>query len=253
MRTPSLLLVLCLFSVSLLGADEKPSAETKPEKPVAPANGPGKAGKPGEGPRRGPDGSFFRQMDKDGDGAISKEEAGERWERLGRLDKDGDGKVTMQELAAMAPGRPGEGRPGMGGGQMFGRLDKNKDGKISKDEAPAEMWERLARLDKDGDAALSKEEMAVMAPGRPGEGRPGMPGRPGLAGPGGPEAMFSRFDGDKDGKLSKSEVPAEMWERLSKADENADGLVSKTELESVFRAREGGAPGRPALKKEGTE
>jgi Ca2+-binding EF-hand superfamily protein len=60
--------------------------------------------------------------------------------------------------------------------------------------------------------------------------------------------MFSRYDADKDGKLSKSEVPAEMWEKLSKADENADGLVSEKELEGVYR-RPGDGPGKPAEKR----
>ena len=60
--------------------------------------------------------------------------------------------------------------------------------------------------------------------------------------------MFSRFDTDKDGKLAKSEVPAEMWEKMSKADENADGLVSKEELEGAYGKREGG-PGKPGEKR----
>ena len=121
---------------------------------------------------------------------------------------------------------------------MFERADKNKDGKISKDEAPDQAWERLSKLDKDGDGAVSKEEMAAMA-------GPGGPGGPGGGPQGGPGAMFSRFDTDKDGKLAKSEVPAEMWEKLSKADENADGLVSKEELEGAYSKREG-SPGKPS-------
>ena len=282
-------LVLSL-SIAQIGAEEtKPSAD-KPVRPGGPA-GPG-------APR--PDGSFFKSMDKNDDKAISKEEAGERWERLGKADKDGDGKVTMQELMANRPeGGPGSpGRPG--GGEFFANSDKNKDGKVSKDEVPAEAWERLGKLDKDGDSAVSREEMAAMMPGRGGPGGPGggelfaksdkngdgkiskdevpaeawdrigrldknsdgsitkeemaamMQGGPGLGGPqGGPEAVFSRYDADKDGKLSKTEVPAEMWDRLSKADENADGLVSKEELKGVYRPGEG--PGRNPENKPGAK
>jgi hypothetical protein len=62
--------------------------------------------------------------------------------------------------------------------------------------------------------------------------------------------MFSRFDTNKDGKLSKEEVPAEVWEKLSKADGDADGLVSKDELEKVHRARGDAAP-RPDQKAKG--
>ena len=292
MKTRLIALLGCTLALAPLGAED---AKPKAEKPKGPGGGKG-------------DGSFFRDMDKDGDKAISKAEAGERWERLGKLDKDGDAKVTMQEMMGARPGGPeggapkggpgvpggpqagrgeffknadknndgkvskdevpaeawerlgkldkdsdgavskeemaamagrgGPGGPGVGGPQMFERADKNKDGKISKDEAPDQAWERLSKLDKDGDGAVSKEEMAAMA-------GPGGPGGPGGGPQGGPGAMFSRFDTDKDGKLAKSEVPAEMWEKLSKADENADGLVSKEELEGAYSKREG-SPGKPS-------
>lgn len=56
--------------------------------------------------------------------------------------------------------------------------------------------------------------------------------------------MFGRFDKDGDGKISKEEAPAEMWERLSKADDNADGLISKEELQKAYENMPGGG-GRP--------
>ena len=86
MKTRLIALLGCTLALAPLGAeDAKPKAEKpKAEKPKGPGGGKG-------------DGSFFRDMDKDGDKAISKAEAGERWERLGKLDKDGDEKVTMQE------------------------------------------------------------------------------------------------------------------------------------------------------------
>ena len=232
MKTRLIALLGCTLALAPLGAED---AKPKAEKPKGPGGGKG-------------DGSFFRDMDKDGDKAISKAEAGERWERLGKLDKDGDAKVTMQEMMGARPGGPesgapkgGPGVPGgpqAGRGEFFKNADKNNDGKVSKDEVPAEAWERLGKLDKDSDGAVSKEEMAAMA-------GPGGPGGPGGGPQGGPGAMFSRFDTDKDGKLAKSEVPAEMWEKLSKADENADGLVSKEELEGAYSKREG-SPGKPS-------
>ncbi len=315
MKITFLALIGCALALAPLGAEE---TKPNPEKPKGPG-GPGGPGAPGG---KG-DGSFFRNLDKDGDKAVSKEEAGDRWQGLGKLDKDGDGKVTMQELMAGRPGGPeggapkggpgapggpqagrgeffknadknndgkiskdeapgqmwerlskldkdndgavskeemaammagrggpgGPGGPGGGGPQMFERADKNGDGKISKDEAPGEMWERLSKLDKDGDGAVSKEEMAAMTAGRGGPGGPGGAKGPG-GGPqaGGPAAMFPRYDVDKDGKLSKSEVPAEMWEKMSKADENADGLISREELEGAYGRREGG-PGKPVEKR----
>ena len=237
MKTKLIILIGSALAIAPLGAEDKPAPS-----PAAQAKGPGGPGAPG-GPKGKGDGSFFREMDTDGDKAISKEEAGERWERLGKLDKYSDGKVTMQEMMAARPqggpegkGAP-QGGPGKGGPEMFANADKNKDGKLSKDEVPAEMWERLSKLDKDSDGAVSKEEMAAMR----GKGGP----------EGGPAPMFSRFDEDKDGKLSKSEVPAEMWEKLSKADDDADGFVSKAELEKVFHERGGKGEGpRPVKKPE---
>jgi hypothetical protein len=41
-----------------------------------------------------------------------------------------------------------------------------------------------------------------------------------------------------------------MWDKLSKADDDADGLISKGELEKVYNARDGGGP-RPDKKPEG--
>ena len=45
-----------------------------------------------------------------------------------------------------------------------------------------------------------------------------------------------------------------MWERLSKADKNADGLVSKDELSEVYSdARGGGADDKPKKKRPEVE
>lgn len=308
MKYSTLILLGCALAISPVCAED----EKKPER-KAPKGG---KGAPGE---------FFKNMDKDGDNAVSKEEAGERWQHLARLDKDEDGKVTMKELAAGRPGgdnAPGAGRPGgkgapgeffkradkngdgkltqdevpeqfwsrlskadknedgavtqeelaaarpggpgaPGGGkgkgkgeEMFARADKNKDGKISKDEVPEQAWERLGKLDKNNDGAVTKQEMAAAAmrgKGGPGGSKGEGKGRPQA---GGPDAVFGRFDKDKDGKLSESEVPGEMWDKLRRADEDADGLVSKKELGKVYAAREGAGGGpekkekkRPELEK----
>jgi len=294
MKTRTLLIFLCALSLTPLGAEEtKPTPEG--------AKKPGGSSRPGG---KG-DGSLLRNLDKDGDKAISQGEAGERWQGLGKLDKDGDGKVTMPELMAGRPEGPkgpgaGPGKPdggaarheflkkadknndgkiskeevpaeawarlskadtnndgavskeelashggprgseGPGKGEFFAKADKNGDGKITKEEAPADAWARLSKADKNNDGAVSKEELAGALAGR---------GGPGAGGPqGGPGALFSRYDTDKDGKLSKTEVPAEMWDKLSKADENADGLVTEKELEGAYR-RPGGGPDKPTEKR----
>lgn len=46
------------------------------------------------------------------------------------------------------------------------------------------------------------------------------------------DKLLSAFDADKNGELSKSEVPGRVWLRLSAADANADGKVTRQEFES---------------------
>lgn len=200
--------------------------------------------RPGGGPGGRPEpGAMFKRADKNGDGKLTKDELPEQaWERMSKLDKDGDGAISKEELPSRPGGSPGEGAPGRG--DFMKRADKNGDGKLSKDELPEQAWERMSKLDKDNDGAISKEEMAegmkAMRDGVKGKGRPGAD-RPG----GGPEAMFSRFDKDGNGKIAESEVPAEMWDKLRKADTDADGLVSKQELGAVYKA-----PDRPAAREK---
>jgi hypothetical protein len=75
-------------------------------------------------------------------------------------------------------------------------------------------------------------------PGQRGNGRPfsgfggqGPPaGRPGFAGPPSAEMLFSRFDRNGDGKLTESEVPAGLWQRLRNTDANDDGAITPKEF-----------------------
>lgn len=61
--------------------------------------------------------SKFRQLDKNGDQAVSREEAADRWVRLGRLDANGDDKVTLEEARralAAGGGQPRKSSPSKG-------------------------------------------------------------------------------------------------------------------------------------------
>ncbi len=55
---------------------------------------------------------------------------------------------------------------------------------------------------------------------------PGGGGRPSF------DKLLDAFDANEDGKLDKSEVPPPVWRRLSQADANGDGVVTKAEFDA---------------------
>jgi Ca2+-binding EF-hand superfamily protein len=81
---------------------------------------PGGAGgqRPGQGGARGSPGDQLRNMDRDGDGKISRDEMPEQMrQRFDRIDENGDGLIDETEIEAMANRfRGGQGQaPGRGG------------------------------------------------------------------------------------------------------------------------------------------
>ena len=53
------------------------------------------------------------------------------------------------------------------------------------------------------------------------------------------EKIFERFDKDESGTLTSDEVPERPWSRISKADTDGDGAVSRKELKDAFKKRRG--------------
>jgi len=49
--------------------------------------------------------------------------------------------------------------------------------------------------------------------------------------------MFQQFDADRDGALTKDEVPGPAWERLSAADADEDGIVTQAEAAASDQMR----------------
>ena len=184
---------------------------------LLPADEPSPAGDPAQ---------IFESLDKNKDGKLTADEITadhrEHFDRLLRAgDKDRDGVLTKEEfLAAFArqnpPLDPGPGGPGGRGGDgpmfsladLFEHFDKNNDGKLTTDELPEKLRERLkplfTRLNKD---ALTKEDLEKLRP----QMRDNGPGPNG----GNPREFLARLDQNKDGKLSRSEIPEPLRDRFN--------------------------------------
>ncbi len=124
--------------------------------------------------------------------------------------------------------------------ELFRKMDKNGDGKITPDEVSDEQgryFDRLVRIgDKDDNGELTKDEFEAAlkrsdAPVQGGgldRGGPGAGGRPMFE----PKMMLERLDKNKDGKLTKDELPEEgpgqmlrrMLERTGKDSLNLEDL-----------------------------
>lgn len=220
-----------------LPADYKP----KPRPPGEP----GAAGAPGgKGPGAGaPEGRGaemrrrLKEMDKDGDGKITREEWTGLAEGFDRNDRNKDGVLDGQDFAA------GGGAGMQGGGRIdpelvkarWKAMDKDGDGKVSRDEYTGEF--PFERVDQDKDGFLTEADLK------------------GFKGPGaGPtqeelERRFGELDKDASGKVEAAECPEANRERMLKADADGDGALSKEEfLRAMKRGqrREGG-PGGPGV------
>lgn len=157
---------------------------------------------------------YLQRMDKDGGGAISREEYKGTDAVFAKLDADGDGSISPQEGAASR-------RYGMlilwdlvDREELFKAIDKDADGSISAEEMKA--------------APLAEIMAKAMAAAR------------GAGARGGAAGMIGRLDKDGDGKLSREEFPEQFRARFDKLDANADGFVDADEM---GKARGGGQAG----------
>lgn len=149
-------------------------------------------------------------------------------------------------LSAQDMGRQGGGRGGpMPGSPVLMAIDTNHDGVISAEEiaaAPA----ALKALDRNGDGVIAMQELMPMGRGREGfeggregreaGGRGGEPGATPATSADDLVATYMAFDKNKDGKLTKDEVPERMQAIFDRADTNKDGALTETEIRASARA-----------------
>lgn len=212
-------------------------------------SGPGGEGFRGRG-RRNP---LFDALDVDGDGMITARELRQAVKNLKELDEDGDGNISEDE--ASPRGGPGGGFGGRGGdpAAMIDRMmenDANGDGQLSQDEIPEFLARMLTGADTDADGNISRVELQKAMQnfrGGPGGGFGGPGG--GFGGPGGggggfggrggfgdPESMTRQImsgDQNGDGKISQDEMNPQMARMLGNADTNGDGVLDAKEVRTA--------------------
>ena len=165
--------------------------------------------------------------------------------------------VVAQPPRGEGPGGPdrpfGPGGPGGPGGRMMMRmppsplmtaLDTDGDGELSEKEI-ANASASLKTLDTDRNGKLTEPEL------RPNFDRFGGPEMRG----GTNEALITQlmaFDKNKDGKISKAELPQRLQTLMDRGDTNKDGVLDRAELVAISRQRapagggpEGRGPGGP--------
>lgn len=111
--------------------------------------------------------AFIEQLDNDGDGKISLEEAlAPQKSRFDESDTDGDGFITPDEASTafndqvppeMLEAMKERGMPNPG--ETFVKnLDTNEDGKVDRDEFEQPTVESFERMDRNDDDLASSEE-----------------------------------------------------------------------------------------------
>jgi Ca2+-binding EF-hand superfamily protein len=170
-------------------------------------------------------------FDRNGDGVLTPDEVPERMLPLfARGDANHDGKLTPDEIRQMAmrTGSPNGRQAGAGTASglmrfdpILNALDLDHDGIISAAEIKAASAS-LITLDVDHDGTITPEEMRVHQQ-TPAERA---------------HHVLEEFDTNKDGKLSREEVPDGLRPRFADGDTNKDGFLDYDELVRMYAPRQ---------------
>jgi Ca2+-binding EF-hand superfamily protein len=122
---------------------------------------------PNEMPKHPPLAALIQKADADKDGKVTFDELKVvmprlTQERFKELDKNGDGVLTKEDAPQRPGPQAGAGQRGQGIAGKLEQADADKDGKVTFEEAktafPNMTKERFDRMDHNADGALSKED-----------------------------------------------------------------------------------------------
>ena len=183
---------------------------------------PGPAQTP-QGPPGGRRPPAFADVDKNGDGRISREEWQGPSEVFDQHDTNQDSSINQDEFKA----GPRRGPGGPPGEHLLTLLDSNADGKVSQSEF-VQITQLFEKLDQNGDGSLASDELERLLRGprnlqiagtRPAGLNPGSRRNP-------PD--FAGLDTNGDKKISREEWhgPPQLFDQL---DSSANGAIEESE------------------------
>ena len=187
------------------------------------AQPPGQDGPGQDGPGQGQQNQGDRGAGRQNQGGAGQ---GDRGQGRGQGRPEGGQRPSGAEMMRMMP--------------LLAALDADQNGVISADEIK-NAAKLLRTLDKDKNGKLSADEMRPSFGGR-GQGGP-PPGRSGN------EMIIRIMKGDKnkDGKISKEELPTFLQRAMGRLDIDKNGVLDKDELKKMAETfgRRGGGGNRP--------
>ena len=184
--------------------------------------GPAQAPQGPPGGRRPP---AFADVDKNGDGRISREEWQGPSEVFDRLDTDKDASISQDEFK-VGP-RRGPGGPPQAD-HLLKLLDSSADGKVSQSEFST-LTQQFEKLDQNADGSLTQDELEgfFRGPRNPQMAAGTRPDGPDPRGPKNPPD-FADLDLNGDKKISREEWhgPPQSFDRV---DSSGNGAIEESE------------------------
>ena len=189
--------------------------------------------------------SMMSRLDINGDGKLTADEFPKPLAKLfGQLDKDGDGAVTAAEMPGgqgqamqKKPAEPMNATPQRmqdsandpSNSEIFRIFDRDKDGKLSQNEIPPKMREFQSVLDVNADGDISLAELNAARPKGNSDSSKMKTEEKALDDPKA-KMLLKLLDKDKDGTLSREEVPERLRAGFQAIDRNYNSKIDPSEL-----------------------